>query len=546
MKKIKIISLGLLISLLSSCELLDLNSKNSSINESSNRNNSTLINSTNKTSSNTSTNTSTSSITGSSNSKTEDSSTSISSNTSTSSSSSSYIPMENQTIVVNGAKDIDQERFYREFYDYNSDIEITLKFTNQSIYNLAKYSDDDYKKEMYHPCDLTIKMNTNTYIFNESGARMKGNTSRNPNFVNQDGNFKAPVHFKISVSQTFDDEEDNDYYIRTWEDSDLRKERKKRRIGNAKKFDIKYNKNEDYTFTKQIYAYYCYAQEGMISQRNNLIKVNIESENDKMTYLYELQECIDSEFIERRYKEEEASGNLYKCTYTNKGAADLTNYNDDKIGVELGSYHPPYDLKTNDDEPNHTLLKNLIDTLNNDTRPADEFKSTFDNMIDAEAFLKFAAMSWVIGNPDDLRNNSNNYYMYFNSLNDKAVFIPYDYDRCFGIKKDWSIDMEGIPHYTTKQNTGDRSWQKNPLYWRTILTTKDPEGIGYATKWPVISEYQERYNELCLEYAQRYLDVAKFEEFNNQFVYSKKDITEGGANNITFESYAKAKLATFD
>ena len=80
-----------------------------------------------------------------------------------------------------------------------------------------------------------------------------------------------------------------------------------------------------------------------------------------------------------------------------------------------------------------------------------EFKSTFDSIVDADAFIKFAAMSWVIGNPDDLRNNYNNYYMYFNSSNDKAIFIPYDYDRCFGIMKDWEVHMEEIPCFTTKQ-----------------------------------------------------------------------------------------------
>ena len=34
------------------------------------------------------------------------------------------------------------------------------------------YSDDDYKKEMYHPCDLTIKMNDVIYLFKDAGARM--------------------------------------------------------------------------------------------------------------------------------------------------------------------------------------------------------------------------------------------------------------------------------------------------------------------------------------------------------------------------------------
>ena len=472
----------------------------------------------------------------------------ISSNLSSSSEESSISEtskVTNNEYIINGKNDLDQDKFYNEFYAYTSDIEINLKFTNKSIYKLAKYSSDDNKKDMYHPCDMTINMNGNSYIFNEVGARMKGNTSRNENFVNENGKFNAPVHFKISVSQTFDDEDDNDYYIREWKNSDLRSERKKRRIGAAKKFDIKYNKNEDYTFTRQIYAYHVFKEEGLVAQRNNLVKVNIYSETDKMTQLYELQECIDSEFLERRYNEEEASGNLYKCTYTDRGPADLTHYNNNVIGVEKGSYHPVYDLKTNDKEANHTLLKNLIDSLNNDTRKASEYKTTFDSMIESEELIKFLAMSWVIGNPDDIRNNSNNYYMYFNSLNNKATFIPYDFDRCFGILKDWAIHMEEIPYYTTKQNTGERKWQKNPLFWRTIISTTD-SSVDYSKKWEIISEYQELYKELCIEYANKYLDVNKYQEFNEQFVYSNKDINKGGANNLNFKQYCEAKLNTFN
>ena len=263
MKKLKILSIGLMTALLSSCSLFEISNNN---NASTSKNSATISSSVDDTTlssndSNSTENTSTVSSSSVNNNSSSNNVNNSSSNSSSSSSSNSYEEMKNQTIIVNGANDIDQERFYQEFYDYTSDIEITLKFTNNAIYKLAKYSDDSYKKEMYHPCDLTIKMNTNTYIFKECGARMKGNTSRNPNFVDKNGKFSGQVHFKVSVSQTFDDEEDNDYYIRDWEDSDARKERKKRRIGNAKKFDIKYNKNEDYTFTKQIYAYYCYAED---------------------------------------------------------------------------------------------------------------------------------------------------------------------------------------------------------------------------------------------------------------------------------------------
>jgi hypothetical protein len=68
-------------------------------------------------------------------------------------------------VIVNGKKDIDQDAFYNEFYDYKSDIEINLKFKNESIYKLAKYSSDEYKKDMYHPCDMVIYMNGTNYVF---------------------------------------------------------------------------------------------------------------------------------------------------------------------------------------------------------------------------------------------------------------------------------------------------------------------------------------------------------------------------------------------
>ena len=74
----------------------------------------------------------------------------------------------------------------------------------------------------------------------------------------------------------------------------------------------------------------------------------------------------DSEFLERRYSEDEAAGNLYKCTYTDRGAADLTTYSNDKIGVEFKSAE----------------LKRLIQNLDKDKDTSisfDEFMKLFTN-----------------------------------------------------------------------------------------------------------------------------------------------------------------------
>lgn len=462
----------------------------------------------------------------------------------TTSSSSSSLDKTSSSDTSNSMPEPD--KLYEELYDTKSKVEVYLNFTNNAIYKLAKYSSDEVKKEMYHPCDITFELNGRRYEYEESGVRMKGNTSRDDNFVLEDGTIQGLVHFKISFKETFDDVEDNDYYIRTWDDDNARKQRKDREFADQQKLDLKWNKSEDKTFTKQIYAYDAFEKEGVMVSKVQLVNVHLITESDSITYTCQMQETLDEDFLSRRLPKENSKGNLYKSTYTDMGPASLEQNTISSIGVEEPYYHPSYDLKTNDkdDEIDHTLLKNLINTVNANTSSSSEFKKIIDELIDVDSILKYQALCWVMGNPDDSRNNSNNYYIYFDSKTNKASFIPYDFDRCLGILKDWEIHMEDVPLYTTKQNLGgSRPWQPNPLLWRLIISTDDTS-VDYSKKWPVIKEYQDQYIQYCVEYGQKYLDAEKFETFTNQFIFAEKNYNEGGANNLTFENYASKKLAT--
>lgn len=86
-------------------------------------------------------------------------------------------------------------------------------------------------------------------------------------------------------------------------------------------------------------------------------------------------------------------------------------------------------------------------------------------------FIKFAAVSYITGNEDDMRNNYNNYYLYFYTDNSdisnpvqKMIVIPYDYDRSFGITIDMNSNETAItkvnPYSTKSTNNGE---QENPL-----------------------------------------------------------------------------------
>lgn len=440
----------------------------------------------------------------------------------------------------------DSDLLYDEFFNPTSDIKFDLKFSNEAIYKLAKYSTDEVKKEMYHPCTLTITMNGTEYEFLEAGARMKGNTSRNPNFVDENGHFSGAIHFKISLKETFDDAEDNDYYIRTWDNDEQREARKDREFAKQQKFDIKFNKSMDYTFTKQAYAYNAFEEVGVMASKVMLIDTYIHSENDTLHQVYQLQEDISKDFLKARISKDAAKGNLYKSTYTDMGPASLEKTTLNSIGVEAPNYHPSYDLKTNDDpdEIDHTLLTNLINLVNDDTSDSDTFKNKIDKLVDVDKILRYQAMCWVMGNPDDSRNNANNYYIYFNSLTNKAEFIPYDFDRCLGILHEWEVHMEDVPLFTTKQNLlGYRPWQPNPLLWRLIINESD-ESVDYSEKWPVIKEYQDLYVQYCIDFAETYLVPEKFDAYTKQFIYANHDTSTGGSNNLTFEEYSQHKIQT--
>lgn len=435
---------------------------------------------------------------------------------------------------------VNKDEMYKKLYSYENKIEVELDFTNEALRKLQEYGNTKtIQKDMYHPCSMKLKINNEVYNFDEVGARMKGNTSRTNGFVYEDNTLNQSwfLNLKLSFNQTFDSEEDNDYYIREWESKDVRKERKNRRLGGQKKIDLKWNKNFDNTFTKSAYASYAFEQEGIPAQKDNIIMMTIKNETDSVSFLMDMMEAVDETFLTSHLPAEMASGNLYKSLYQS-GPADFSRSSLNSVGVETPSWTPIYDLKTNDDEPDHSLLSNLINTLNNDKSDAKEFYNTLDSLVDLDEFIKFSAMTWVVGNPDDMRNNYNNFFTYFRSDNNKVMFFPYDNDRCFGILQDWPIHTEDYAYNSDIQvATGDQL--RNPLFYRVFL-----EGTNYyGQNFEVNKELQTKYEYYCALYAQKYLNVDKFQDFTNKFPLVNKNISKGGGNNITFEKYAEKKLS---
>ena len=84
----------------------------------------------------------------------------------------------------------------------------------------------------------------------------------------------------------------------------------------------------------------------------------------------------------------------------------------------------------------------------------------------------------MIGNPDDYRNNYNNYYMYFKKSSNKVIFIPYDLDRAYGITKDFDPFGNGSSKIDPLTNYSVLGEQVNPLIKKTICYNSDTKYLN--------------------------------------------------------------------
>lgn len=504
--------------LLSSCGLTPFTSSatSSSEDESSQETSSSSKNASTSESASSTGNTSSSSQ---SSSEETSSSTSSSSSKSSSSSSSSQAPAKN---------------YYDLFFDPSTRIEMTMDFTADALQNLSDCGADNGNTrfhDVYHPCTMSVKINNENFVIEEVGARMKGNTSRQPISFGY-------VNFKVSFNQTFDDET-YPYYTPTTDAN--RKDRLF--LDEFKKLDLKWNKNVDNTFTKELYAQHILEEEGLMAQKANMCTLTVKQDGVALpgyeNVPYHVYETVDKPFLKRRLADKEAKGDLYKSAWP----ATLNEFTSYGVEDNYANQHYIYNLKTNESKSDHSSLQNCIAKINQMGEVTAQIKDDLSSVVDVQYLLKYAAMMWVIGNPDDLRYNKNNTYFYFNSKNSKLYLIPYDNDRCFGIFQDWPIDLSSSGPLDKRNCNGFEpgvNQVESHLLWRTFIPLS-------TSSYPVVEEWRDQYLSYCQTYATKYLDVNRFQAFTNSFATApSKDISNAGSYNQTFAEYASNKLGTLD
>ena len=441
---------------------------------------------------------------------------------------------------------------YKKFWNTSTKLSFSIELSQQAADFINTYQcdhNDSTYFDYYVPCTFTLTMDDQVYTYEEVGIREKGNMSRRGMLVNNNFSIDKLVHYKLSFKETFDDEEYTSIeqlnpFKKTWEDSSLRKERKNRTLFDMEKIDIKWNRNDDQTKVKQSYALRMFRDNGVLAGHSSLAETSLKiTGKSPISTTYEVLECIDSVFIKRHFNAEHADGDLYKCTYTDRGSANFnSSYTvGNQIGVEKNAegYHPVYDLKTNKKKnTTHTSLLNLFNLVNSTTN-ADSWKQDAEQLIDMNSFMKYEAIAYLCGNFDDMRNNANNYYLYITSGNTKAYFIPYDFDRCFGMgcegRKDYMTNFS--PESTKMQCNGD--WQSINLYWRTVCTSTKSH-----TEYKQVEDYRALYQKNIEDLINnKTISFTSFNSYVNSFHNSFSLNSEGSGNdNISFKEYMDKKI----
>jgi hypothetical protein len=193
---------------------------------------------------------------------------------------------------------------------------------------------------------------------------------------------------------------------------------------------------------------------GVPSSRHTFAKLGI---NARYMGLFSFIEQVDRRFLKERFGENN-DGNLYKAYCGDLGCATLEH----RIGADgddsgrqystPGSNDQTYRLKTNEDDPaanSYDDLAQFVRTINAVGLPGgdgrfdtDAFRASVEEIMNADAFLRWAGVNLLVGGWDNYFATPANYYLYNSGrkgdhkgfmASPYFIFIPWDYDNSFGI-----------------------------------------------------------------------------------------------------------------
>jgi spore coat protein CotH len=306
--------------------------------------------------------------------------------------------------------------------------EITIAMTVDEWNNFLKAYDQNSNNKDYFHCDITYKKGSEVTTVEDAGVRLRGNTSRRRPEGNGGEMHKTNnadwhhCHFGVNLRKFVKDGSHE--------------------IQGIRKFNLKWFK-DDPCYVRELFCYDLFRRAGIWTASFDVycrLWVHVEGDSKPAYYgVYEMIEPYDNKYLEKREQWfGSADGNLWKCTWGPFGPANLDNpdanmaedNNKDDFTYELKEYGESFSSAK-------AQLQDFIKKLNGKAhgKPGDSFYTWIKEVCDVELLMRTYAVNVAVGMWDDMWNNGNNYYLYFNStdLYDYKVFLlPYDYDNTLG------------------------------------------------------------------------------------------------------------------
>ena len=320
--------------------------------------------------------------------------------------------------------------------------EITISVTEEEWNRLLGLYDQNNNTKEYIYCGITYKKGTETTKIDDAGLRLRGNTSRrrpegNPGEWHVKNNADwHHCHFGVNLRKFIKDDSHE--------------------IKGIRKFNLKWFK-DDPNYVREVFCYDLFRRAGVWTAAFDTycrVWVHIEGDSKPAYFgVYEMIEPYDNKYLDKREQWfGKTDGNLWKCSYDSHGPADLRNTYAN-MGEDNNKDDFTYELKeTGGDFA--SAKEQLVDFMLKLNGKGDEsFYKWIKEVCDVELLLKTYAVNVALGMWDDLWNNGNNYYLYFNSLdklNYKIFIIPYDYDNSLGTSNTYD------PATKDPYNWGDR------------------------------------------------------------------------------------------
>ena len=318
--------------------------------------------------------------------------------------------------------------------------------------------DQNPRNEIYRQADLTFEQEGQaSRQLTAVGFRLRGNTwsrvrpeSGEPGTLHDPVNMLVRAHFKIKFNERFDGDE-SVYGAPSQDVAEVAENRGRELFPGIRALNFKFN-NDDPSYLREVLSYDLFRRAGVQAPLAAYARlyVRIGEEAERYLGVFVMLENLDEEWIERRYGDD---GYLFKCLYQGQGPADLFYPDADgrsdagRLGIErtdpadplegaswdpeTSPYRPAYDLKTRDDEfvTAQDALNGLINLLR-----ANPDQAGLEAAIDVEALLRAYAVNVYVGMSDDYWRLANNYYLLQRPTDSRWLFVPYDYDRTFGVE----------------------------------------------------------------------------------------------------------------